>query len=53
MRGLGTRGRLALAALFLGASLATGPAVRHAAARRESRSVPGPAVSAPPAPDTA
>ncbi|MFD6152149.1 hypothetical protein [Streptomyces sp. NPDC060243] len=49
MRGLGTRGRLALAALFLG----TGPAVRHAAARGESRSVPGPAVSAPPAPDTA
>ncbi|MFJ5088209.1 hypothetical protein [Streptomyces sp. NPDC088674] len=53
VRGLGTRGRPALAALFLGASLATGPAVRHAAARRESRSVPGPAVSAPPAPDTA
>ncbi|MYR29532.1 MULTISPECIES: hypothetical protein [unclassified Streptomyces] len=53
VRGLGTRGRLALAALFLGAGLATGPAVRHAAARGESRSVPGPAVSAPPAPDTA
>lgn len=49
VRGLGTRGRPALAALFR----ATGPAARHAAARGESRSVPGPAVSAPPAPDTA
>ncbi|SCD33743.1 hypothetical protein GA0115246_100541, partial [Streptomyces sp. SolWspMP-sol7th] len=38
--GLGMRGRLALAALFLGTGLATGPAVRHAAVRGESRSVP-------------